>query len=114
ALFCEGEFDALLAQQEAGDLAAVVSLSSATTTLSSRWYAQLMHCHTILVVYDRDAAGERGAKRLLSLSPRFHRIELPQGKDVTEFYLRGGDVHAWLEKELKTQCQPDLPPTPLI
>jgi DNA primase len=74
ALFCEGEFDVLLARQEAGDLVAPVTLSSATAMLSARWYAELTHCHTILVAYDRDAAGEKGAQRLLSISPRFREI----------------------------------------
>lgn len=101
ALFCEGEFDTLLARQEAGDLAAAVTLSSATAILSSRWYAELTHCHTILVAYDRDAAGEKGANRLLSLSPRFRSIEVPLGKDITEFYLRGGDVYQWLEQAIR-------------
>jgi DNA primase len=101
ALFCEGEFDALLARQEAGALAAVVTLSSATATLSSRWYTELTHCHTLLVAYDQDTAGEKGAKRLLSLSPRFRRIELPAGKDITEFYLRNGDVYMWIERALE-------------
>lgn len=101
ALFCEGEFDTLLARQEAGELTAGVTLSSATATLSSRWYAELTRCHTVLVAYDRDAAGEKGANRLLSLSPRFHTAPIPSGKDITEFYLGGGDVYAWIEKTLR-------------
>lgn len=100
ALFCEGEFDTLLARQEAGSLASVVSLSSATAILSSHWYAELAHCHTILVAYDRDAAGEKGAKRLLALSPHCRRIELPAGNDITAFYLGGGDIYAWIEQAL--------------
>ena len=101
ALFCEGEFDALLARQEVGDIAAVVTLSSATAILSLRWYAELTHCHTILVAYDQDAAGEKGANRLLSLSPRFRCIELPDGKDITEFYMKGGDIYHWIEQTLR-------------
>ncbi len=100
ALFCEGEFDALLANQEASDLAAAVTLSSATATLNAHWYAELTQCHTLLVAYDQDAAGEKGANRLLAISPRFHVITVPQGKDIGEFYLQGGDVYAWIEKEL--------------
>ncbi len=104
ALFCEGEFDTLLARQEAGELTAVVTLSSATATLSSRWYAELTHCHTVLVAYDHDSAGEKGAKRLLALSPRFRSVEIPHGKDITEFYLGGGDIYTWIEKELGERC----------
>src|SRR5690606_33879223 len=101
ALFCEGEFDALLARQEAGNLLTPATLSSAPAILSLRWYAELTHCHTILVAYDRDAAGEKGANRLLSLSPRFRPIEIPVGKDITEFHLNGGDIYAWIADELK-------------
>jgi DNA primase len=104
ALFCEGEFDTLLARQETGELTAVVTLSSATATLSSRWYAELTHCHTVLVAYDHDSAGEKGAKRLLALSPRFRSVEIPHGKDITEFYLGGGDIYTWIEKELGERC----------
>lgn len=100
ALFCEGEFDALIAGQTAGDLVAPVTLSSASVTLSARWYAELTHCHTILVAYDRDAAGEKGAQRLLSLSPRFREITVPQGNDLSDFYLNGGDVHGWIAAQL--------------
>jgi DNA primase len=100
ALFCEGEFDALLARQEAGSLISPVTLSSATAILSSRWYAELTHCHTILVAYDRDAAGEKGANRLLSLSPRFRPVEIPAGKDITEFYMKDGDVYHWINHAL--------------
>lgn len=100
ALFCEGEFDALIAGQEAGELVAPVTLSSATAMLSSRWYAELTHYHTILVAYDRDPAGEKGAQRLLSISPRFREITVPQGNDITNFYLNGGDVYGWIEAQL--------------
>lgn len=103
ALFCEGEFDALLARQEAGNLVAPVTLSSATAILSSRWYAELTHCHTILVAYDCDAAGEKGANRLLSLSPRFRSIQVPQGKDIGEFHLQGGDIYAWINQGLSPE-----------
>jgi DNA primase len=104
-LFCEGEFDALLARQEAGDLIAVVTLSSATTILSSRWYAELTHCHTIFVAYDRDKAGAKGANRLLSLSPRFRPIQVPHGKDIGEFYLQGGDIYAWMNQRLTPEAK---------
>lgn len=103
ALFCEGEFDALICRQEVGELVAPVTLSSATVALSSRWYAELTYCHTILVAYDRDAAGEKGANRLLSLSPRFRPVQVPNGKDISEFYLSGGDVYHWIEQALENQ-----------
>ena len=96
ALFCEGEFDALILQQEAGDLLASVTLGSATARLSGYWHDKLVGQRTIFVSYDQDTAGERGMNRLLKLSPRFQPLLLPDGKDVTDFYLSGGDVYAWV------------------
>jgi len=105
ALFCEGEFDTLLVHQEANDLVAAVTLGSATNKLSTRWYAELATCREILVAYDRDLAGKNGAKHLLTLSPRFRRISVPEGKDISEFYIDKGDVYTWIEKELgERQC----------
>lgn len=96
ALFCEGEFDALLARQEIGDSICSVSLGSATSRLTARWHAELSRCHTILVIYDNDEAGNTGADTLLRISPRFHRLPVPSGKDITDFYLHGGDIGAWI------------------
>lgn len=100
ALFCEGEFDALLAGQEVGSLVAAITLGSAVNTLSARWFAQLIHCRLMLVAYDHDEAGERGTRRLLRLSSRFHTITVPQGKDIGEFYDYGGDLYEWIRREL--------------
>ena len=100
ALFCEGEFDALLVQQEAGNLVSPVTLGSATARLTARWYGMLVGHRTIYVSYDRDVAGERGSQQLLQLSPRFRELSLPHGKDISDFYLDGGDIYAWITAAL--------------
>lgn len=46
-------------------------------------------------------AGEKGANHLLSFSPRFRPIQVPQGKDIGEFHLQGGDIYAWFVDALK-------------
>ncbi|MBN1964583.1 MAG: toprim domain-containing protein [Anaerolineae bacterium] len=99
-LFAEGEFDALLAHQEAEPLVMAVSLGSASTGLSDRWIIDLVTVPLILVAYDVDKAGVRGAARLQALSQRVHVIHVPYGKDITEFHLQGGDVFTWLSREL--------------
>lgn len=103
ALFCEGEFDALLARQEVGDSICPVSLGSATSRLTARWHAELSRCHTILVAYDNDEAGENGADKLIKISPRFRQVILPFGKDITDFYLHDGNLTRWLQDTLKLQ-----------
>jgi len=100
-LFCEGEFDALIAHQEAEPLVTAVSLGSAGTNLSDQWIGDLVTVPLILVAYDVDQAGAKGAARLQALSRRVHVIRVPYGKDITEFHLQGGEVFTWLAHELR-------------
>ncbi len=100
-LFTEGEFDALIAQQEAGRLVTAVSLGSASATLNGRWLLDLVTVPLILAAYDMDKAGAKGAARLQALSRRVHVVQVPWGKDITEFHQQGGDMYEWLERELQ-------------
>ncbi len=103
AVFCEGEFDTFILQQEAGKLISPVTLGSATNRLSTRWLQGLVSHKQILVAYDNDIAGRRGTERLLKTSPRFMKLCLTDGKDINNFYLDGGDVYGWIEKHLKLE-----------
>jgi DNA primase len=100
-LFCEGEFDTLLAHQEAGTLISAVTLGSAGNRLNHRWLADLVFCSILLAAYDVDDAGKKGAARLRSLSQRIRLIHVPYGKDLTEFHQKGGILHDWLARELR-------------
>ncbi len=103
ALFCEGEFDVLIARQEVGKWVCPVSLGSASNRLPARWQADLSGCRNILVAYDNDEAGIKGAEQLLKISPRFRELKLPFRKDISDFYLNGGDVYEWLSDSLQTE-----------
>jgi DNA primase len=99
-LFVEGEFDALLAEQECHRLVGVATLGSASGTLNAHWLPLLLHSTTILVAYDADEAGMKGAVRLQALTKRARVIQVPWGKDITEFVLKGGSVRQWLNEIL--------------
>ena len=99
-LFCEGEFDCMLAWQELGDLVDVVTLGGASKTPSTRWVLHLLPYGRILAAMDTDDAGNKGAARLLAQSPRVRRIKVPQGSDLTDFHQLGGDLRAWLRFRL--------------
>jgi DNA primase len=99
-LLVEGEFDALLAEQECGGIVGVATLGSATRTLSAYWLPLLLHCKTLLIAYDADEAGMKGAARLQALTRRARVIQVPWGKDITEFVLKGGSVQRWLNENL--------------
>jgi hypothetical protein len=99
AILTEGEFDAMLLWQEVGDLLGVATLGSCNRGVSARAPRYLLGCLWLLVAYDIDAEGEKGAERLGQLSPRMHRIRPPMGKDVTAFWQAGGRVQDWLQFE---------------
>jgi DNA primase len=103
-LFCEGEFDTLLAQQEGESLVSAVTLGSASSRLSRRWLVDLLRVPLILAAYDMDDAGEKGTARLLNISQRVHPVHVPFGKDLTEYHLQGGCLHSWLVRELRQIC----------
>ena len=92
----EGEFDALLLRQQAGDLVDVASLCSAANSVPPRWLLKLLPYKRILAAYDNDEAGQAGAAKLAALSRRVTVIQPLEGKDVTDFYLAGGDLGAWI------------------
>jgi len=93
----EGEFDAMLLHQEAGDLIGVVTLGSASARLPDAWVPYLLGAQRLLVAYDTDAAGVEGAAIWGSICPHAQRIVPLAGKDVTDFYLAGGDLRAWVQ-----------------
>ena len=58
-VFCEGEFDAMLLDQECGHWVGVASLGSAGSRLDfSNLWRYLLHVETIYLVYDLDNAGK--------------------------------------------------------
>lgn len=106
ALVAEGEFNCLIAWQEAMDIVCPVSLGSANTSLNSRWFAALVACPRILACFDADKAGTSGADRLRALSARVRLIHTPQGKDLNDFHLLKHSerdlVRNWLQGELSS------------
>ncbi len=100
AILTEGEFDALLLWQEVGDLLGVATLGSCSKGVSTKAVRYLLGCPRLLVAYDVDAEGDKGAERLQRLSARMQRVRPPVGKDVTAFWQAGGRVRDWVQFEL--------------
>lgn len=97
----EGEFDDMVIWQEAREL---VGSGSPTTGAGSFWQSDwtvhLFDAEAILICYDADSAGKQGAReKLAPLSSRMALCPPPGGKDVTDFYMGGGDVNQWLAAE---------------
>jgi hypothetical protein len=101
--FTEGELDAILLDQEAGNLSSVVTLGAATNPLNvATWGLHLLYTPYRFLAYDTDPAGEKGAASLEWLHPvklSVPRIK-PFDKDITDYHKRTGKLHDWLESEI--------------
>jgi hypothetical protein len=103
-LIVEGEFDALLAQQELGKQVVVVTAGSAANPLPRRWLDRLKRAGRIYSCLDGDEAGRRATTVLAELLGEQHQtLRLPQGKDMTEFVIDyGGDLNTWWRTETES------------
>jgi len=110
ALLTEGELDCMLAWQELGDALGVATLGSASSRLGGlemgiwgRYFLPVTH---ILAAYDLDFEGEKALKMLANFSERVVLTPLPERegvKDITDFYLSGGDLwEDWLQEVITT------------
>ena len=98
ALFCEGEFDCMIAWQELEGLMPIITIGGAATNKPdlATWGAYLLPLRLILAAYDNDEAGQAGAERLAELAgERVRLVTVPSGKDINDFHKAGGDVYSW-------------------
>lgn len=98
-LMVEGEFDCLLAQQDAGDTLAVVTLGPASNRLSAHWRAALEAAPVIYLALDNDAAGHAAAAALAAAlaGADVRTLSYPDGvKDYTDYRKGGGTLAALL------------------
>ncbi len=97
ALLLEGEFDALIVQQEAGELVTPVATGGVTLARQVRWVAALARQPHVFVAFDADPPGERAAAWWLAALPHNARRCCPVGAKDPNAMLRAGlDVRQWL------------------
>lgn len=102
AIVCEGEFDAMLLDQVAGDLVAVVTFGSATDNKQESidaWISYLLDKKRIFIATDRDGPGDDAANRWKAATQRAVRVLPPlrdTGKDITDAWKQGADLRAWV------------------
>jgi hypothetical protein len=101
-IIVEGEFDALIGNQHASELATFVTIGSASNTVTDATRERLEVAARIIAAPDNDKAGDGGAKRITDALPLAMVATIPTGKDVTEFVTSGGDVRQWVSEALST------------
>jgi hypothetical protein len=105
AVYTEGEFDALLVEQTAGDLVAAVTMGSASLLPTGRWLWGLRRIRRILAAFDTDAAGAKGSARLGALCERVRPARPLGAKDLTDMHLAFGDLRAWVRYQLRRHAE---------
>lgn len=106
AILVEGEFDALVLAQVAGDLATPVALGSTTGARRSRWIAILAGCPQVLVALDADpdpTKGDRAAAWWVDVLPNARRLR-PWWGDANAMHQDGADLRAWISAGLAEQA----------
>jgi len=87
---CEGEMDCLLLGQELRDHADVVTLGSASGTLSQDASLFLKGASRVFIAVDGDGAGRKAARRLREAFPQAERVRPPApAKDWGELHAGG-------------------------
>jgi len=97
-LLVEGEFDALLAWQEAGDLCDVGTLAGARKRLHPLALAILAQYRHIYGVLDDDEAGDKGRAMLAQIA-RVAVVQ-PPAHDLTDYWMAGGDLRGWIAQTI--------------
>ncbi len=99
-IITEGEFDALIAWQVGGDFARAAAIGSAShARIDRRWYGTLLSVPRVIACMDADAAGAGAAAQLAALSGAVRCLQVPSGKDLSDFYQQPGEnvVKEWLQ-----------------
>lgn len=92
----ESELDAVLLDQEAGDLAGVVALGSSSTRPDQKTVSELEKSAVILNALDYDQAGLKASEWWQESFPQVIRWPVPKGNDPGEAYLAGIDLKKWI------------------
>jgi len=96
-MIVESELDGLLLNQEAGDLAGVVAMGSATAKPDTATHDRLTRAELILVSLDSDDAGAKAAAFwLATYGGKAKRWPTIKGKDASEAWANGLDLRTWI------------------
>ena len=108
----EGELDALLIHQMAGDLVTPMAMRSAKNKPDVEAHALLRTAHTILCALDADTAGYEGWLWWRGAYRQAKRWPPILGKDPGEGMQAGLDLRAWILAGLLSERKAEPEPIP--
>jgi hypothetical protein len=97
----ESELDALLIQQEAGDLVYCVAIGGNTKAIDFDTDQIIRKSGMILFLPDFDEAGATAWVKWKKQFPGIHRILTPEEKSAGDYFKAGGNIRQWIEESLK-------------
>ena len=101
-LIVEGEFDCMLAAQN-GVTAVTRGSAGDHRNITDKWLNRLKSASSVYGLLDNDKAGQEATEALFQQLENFIPLPLPEGKDLTDYVLSGGQVVDILQRtELAT------------
>lgn len=104
-ILCEGEPDAITLLDRGFEN--VVATTTGASTLAAAGYDRLTKLERILIAYDADPSGQKGAKetaKRLGIE-KCYRVQLSEGAhDVNDYFLNGGTAEGF--RQLLTEARP--------
>ena len=96
----EAELDAILLDQECGDICGAMATGSSSAKPHALAAAKLKDVSMILLALDYDAAGAKALAWWQEHFPQSMRWPVPEGKDPGDAYKKGVDIAAWIRSGL--------------
>lgn len=103
ACVVESEFDALLIQQECGDLVYCIALGGSSKPLDQEAIDLLSCSGKILFLPDYDMAGAASMQRFKKLFNKCVIVTTPREKSAGDFIAAGGNLRNWLMPYLQNE-----------
>jgi len=96
-ILTEGEWDAMLLWEYCSDICDVGTIGGAAAKFDALDLALLTRYLAVLVVYDKDKAGDEGIKYIARLQGKIKRISSidSPAHDLTDYWKSGDDIYKW-------------------
>lgn len=107
ALLTEGEFDALLIEQHAGDLVTACATGSTEGARRGRWLAMLTACPATLAAFDADPGGDNARAWWIANLKNAHYWR-PFWGDASDMARAGADLRGWVLAGLREYTGAEL------
>ena len=106
AVLIESELDAILINQEAGDLVSAIAMGTARAKPAGVVLDQLVKAAVILVAFDYDTAGAEAFDFWKNHFPQSTRWPPIGGKDPGEMLAAGVSIRDWIRSGIPALCSP--------